>query len=129
MNGNERDKLSKMIAQMYVDYMLSDERERIINPKRNDNKYDNLLRAWVDCTELAVKYKGKIEGQNPEFPCGCHLIKLWFPTENDEIILREIKSNLAETIQNCDEVNIDTDLKGNVQFHFGFEDVYTEREA
>ena len=123
------DELTKFLAMMRVEYMLSDERERISNPKRNDDKYNNLQQAWLHCAELAMTYKGKIEGQNPDFPCGCHLIQLWFPTENDEIILREIKSNLAETIQTCDEVNIDTDPKGNVRFFFGFEDVYTEREA
>lgn len=127
MNGN--DDISKLLAKMYVDYMLSDEKERILNPERNDKKYADLQKSWLQCAEIAAKYKGKIEGQNPNFPCSCHLIKLVFPTENDEIVLREIKSNLAETIEVCDEVNLDTDIKGNVEFYFGFENVYTEGKS
>lgn len=125
----DRNEFSKLLAKMYVDYILSDERERISNPVRDDKKYEDLQKSWLQCAEMAARYKGKIEGQNPDFPCSCHLIKLVFPTENDEIILREIKSNLAETIDACDEVNIDTDIKGNVRFHFGFEDVYTEGKS
>ena len=123
------EKLAKLIAFLKVDCMLSDERERIFNPKRNDKKYNLLCETWQDCYDLAQMYKGKLEGQDPDFPCECHLIKLVFPTEDDEIILREIKDKLASAINNADEVNIDTDIKGNLRIHFGFEDIYTPREA
>lgn len=123
------EKLAQAIALIKVDYMLSSERERIINPKRNDNKYNLLCETWQNCYDLAKEYKGKLSGEDPDFPCGCHLIQLIFPTENDEIVLREIKAKLASAINNADEVNIDTDIKGNIRINFGFEDVYTPRET
>lgn len=128
MNGNQiDDKLAELIAFLKADYMFSGESERIQNAKRNDEKYELLCKTWKDCYELANRFKGKLDGNNPDFPCGCHLIRLVLPTEDDEIVLREIKSQLADSISNCDEVNIDTDIKGNVRIHFGFEDVYTEQ--
>lgn len=121
------EKWAKLIAFLRMDYLVSDERERITNPVRDDTKYNLLCGTWQDCYELAKAYQGKLEGQNPDFPCDCHLIKLVFPTETDEIILREIKSKLANAINSADEVNIDTDINGNLQIHFGFEDVYTPK--
>lgn len=123
------EKFAKALAILKVDAMLSNETQRIKNPKRNDNKYNLLIKTWQDCYELAETYQGKLEGQDPDFPCDCHLVQLIFPTEDDEIILREIKSKLASAINNADEVNIDTDIKGNLRINFGFEDVYTPREA
>lgn len=123
------EKWAQLIALLKVDYMLSEENDRIKNPKRNDEKYEALCQTWQDCDKLAKIYKGKLEGENPEFPTCCHLIQLKFPTENNEIILREIKAKLANAIMRADEVNIDTDRNGNVNFYFGFEDVYTERES
>lgn len=123
------EKLAKAIALLKVDYMLSDEMERISNPKRNDNKYRLLCETWQKCVDLAKEYQGKLEGNDPDFPMDCHLIKLVFPTETEEIILREMRTKLADAISNCDEVNIDTDIKGNLQIHFGFENVYTPREV
>lgn len=122
-------KLANLVALLKVDYIMSNESERIHNPKRNDNKYNLLCETWQSCYELAEQYKGKISGQDPDFPCNCHLVNLVFPTENDEIILRETKAKLSNAIQNADEVNIDTDKKGNLRIYFGFEDVYTPREA
>ena len=124
-----QEKLARLIALIRVDYMLSDEGERIHNPKRNDNKYSLLCETWQNCYDLAKQYKGNLDGNDPNFPCDCHFIKLVFPTENDEIILREIKSKFADAINSADEVNIDTDIKGNIRIYFGFEDVYTSREA
>ncbi len=123
------EKIAKLNAFLKVDYMLSDEMERISNPKRNDKKYNLLREAWQDCYVLAEVCKGKIEGNSPDFPCDCHFIKLVFYTENDEVILREIKDKLANAINYADEVNINTDRKGNLRIYFGFEDVYTPREV
>lgn len=121
--------IAKLKAILMADYIFSGESERIQNPERNEDKYRLLLETWAKCYQLAEAYKGKLEGNDPDFPMCCHLIKLVLPTENDEIIIREIKSNLSDAINNADEINIDTDIKGNVQIHFGFEDVYTPREA
>lgn len=127
MTHNE--KWAKLIAFLKVDYMLSEERERITNPVRDEGKYNLLCETWQDCYELAKAYQGELKGQNPDFPCDCHVVKLVFPTETDEIILREIKSKLANAINNADEVNIDTTTNGNLRIHFGFEDVYSPREV
>ncbi len=123
------EKIANMLAIMKLDYLLSDESRRIQNPKRNDDKYELLCDTLQQCYDLAEAYQGKLESDNPDFPCDCHLIELVFPTEEDEIVLREIKAKLANAINNCDEVNIDTDIKGNLRIHFGFEDVYTSEEA
>lgn len=121
--------LAKRIALLKVDFMLSDEINAIRNPKRNDGKYNLLCETLLACYDLAQSFKGKLESNNPETPIECHVVKLVLPTENDEIILGDIKAKLADAINNCDEVNIDTDLKGNVRIHFGFEDIYVPREA
>lgn len=124
------EKWAKLIAFLKVDYMLSDERERIKNPIRDDKKYNLLCESWQLCYDLSEQYKGKLDGNDPDFPCGCHFIKLVFPTENDEIILREIsKGAFAKSVDNADEVNIDTDKKGNLRIYFGFEGVYVPRET
>ena len=124
------EKWAKTIAKLYVECVLSRENDRIKNPVLNEGKYDLLMTTWTNCVELAKQYKGKAEGDDPGFPCDCHLIELELPTETDEIILREIlKGKLAEAINSADEVNIDTDPKGNLRIHFGFENVYTEREV
>lgn len=120
--------LDQLIAFLRADYIFSGESERIKNPTLHKAKYNLLTQTWQNCYELAKMYKGKISGTDPDFPCGCHLVELNFPTENDEMILGEIKSKLADSINNADEVNIDTDIKGNVRFYFGFEDVYTGEE-
>ena len=118
-------KLAQLLAFLKVDYLLSDERERIADPICHKGKLDAFKRTLQDCCELAKAYQGKLESDDPEFPKGCHLIQLVLPTENDEIILRELKTKLADAIESADEINIDTDLKGNVRFYFGFEDIYT----
>ena len=123
------EKWAQLIAFLKVDYMLSEENERIKNPKRNDEKYETLCLTWQDCDKLAKLYQGKLKGDNPEFPTSCHLIQLKFPTENGEIILREIKIKLANAINRADEVNIDTDRNGNVNIYFGFENVYVEKDS
>ena len=123
------ERVGTMLALLKVDYLMSNEMDRIPNAKRNDDKYVLLCETWQNCYELAKQYKGKLEGNKPDFPCDCNFINLEFPTETDEIVLREAKSKLANAIENADEVNIDTDIKGNLRIFFGFEDVYTPREV
>ena len=123
------EKWAKAMAKLYVECVLSKENDRIKNPIRNDNKYETLTETIVKVCEFAGTYKGTVNIDDPDFPCDCHLVELILPTENDEIVVREIKSHLADAINAADEVNIDTDLKGNLRIHFGFENVYTEREV
>ena len=125
LNGNE---IAKLLALLKIDYMFSGEAERIKNAKRNDEKYELLCETLINCYELAKQHGGELKGNNPDFPCSCHVIDLVLPTD-DELILRETKSKLSAAINSCEELNIDTDLKGNVHFFFGFEDVYTPRET
>lgn len=123
------ERVGTLLALLKVNYLMSDETDRIPNAKRNDEKYVLLCETWQNCYDLAEQYKGKLEGNNPTFPCDCNYVELVFPTETEEIVLREVKEKLADAIRNADEVNMDTDIKGNLRMFFGFENVYTPREV
>lgn len=122
-------KISQLIAFLKMDYLMSNESERIMNPVRDDSKYNLLCECLSNCYSLSEQYEGKLNGVSPDFPCSCHTISLILPTENDEIIMGKIKGKLANAINSADEVSIYTDIGGNTYICFCFENVYSPREV
>lgn len=118
---------SKLLALEYMNYILSDEMDRITNPVVDQYKYKLYLYSIEKILYFSMKNKCNVSYTNPVFPTSYHLISLLFPTSNDEIGLPKDDIEIFNIISKADGFNMDTDLFGNIRFYFGFENIYKER--
>ena len=117
----------KEVGEMFMDWILSDERERIIDPEVDVEKYVKYVCIIQKCTEWAEKYHMRISYDDPKFPQSIQMITLVMSTQDDEIEIGKEDLNIFEMISYSDDVIMDTDKKGNIRINIFFQDIYKER--
>ena len=123
-----KDYLSKVRAFLMVDYILSDEPERIINASVDEKKYEKYLQVIQRSVEYAEKYGLELKVDDPQFPKSNHMISLIFPTQNDLIEINIGDIQLFNFIGCSDGVIMGTDRLGNIEIDMFFNDIYKERK-
>ena len=122
-----KDYVCKLKALLMIDYMLSDEPERIIDPEIDEGKYELFLGVIQKCVEYAERYHLKLDVDDPEFPKCSHMLSLIFPTQ-DELLEININDMYLFNIIGCsDGVIMGTDKSGNIQIDMFFNDIYKEK--
>ena len=119
--------LSAFFAYLTVDAMLSDEAERIRNPKRNEKKYADLVQCCTLIGEFAKETGSTVKADDISFPKENHVIFIHLPTENNDMDITECKGKLATVIDKADGCIIDTLTDGKIEFCFVFNDVYAPK--
>lgn len=119
--------LSAFFAYLTVDAMLSDEAERIRNPKRNEKKYANLVQCCKLIGEFAKETGSQISSDDIDFPKDNHVILIYLPTEDDDIDITKCKGKLAQVIDKADGVVVDTMTDGRIRFCFVFYNTYAPK--
>ena len=117
----------KEVGELIMDWILSDERERIIDPEVDVEKYVKYVCTIQKCTEWAEKHHMRVSYDDPKFPQSIQMITLVMPTQDDEIEIGKEGLNIFEMISYSDSVIMDTDLKGNIRINIFFQDIYKER--
>ena len=108
-----------------LNYIMSDESERIKNPVRDDKKYEVLRETYVEVTSLCEGTGATVSGDDPDFPKDLHQIVVTFQNGIDDIeFIAEAKRKLVKAIENADCLLVSAGIKGNVEFLFGFSDIY-----
>lgn len=125
--------IRKLYEFLHIDYIMSDEIDRVPNAIKDKRKCLLMKKAYVLLDELLKgnsDANGTIKGDDPDFPKSHHIIIVRFNHGIDDIsFIDEMKGKLVEVITDCDELLISANLKNEVEFVFGYEDMYTEKET
>lgn len=124
-----QDNITTALALLRLQYALTDESDRIDNPERNDQRYYDYCEAITKGTTFVENVKGKLEARDPDFPCECHLMEIYVPTENPDLDITMVKGKLADIINSADEVGMGVDERNQIYIYLGWNDIYTPREA
>ncbi len=120
--------LRKLKELIIIDYILSDERERIINPIVDEDKLSLYNNVILRCKEYENGRNVKFDYDDPSFPKCIHMITIKFLTFNDEYEIIGKEMQLFNLIACADSVILDTDKIGNIRIDLFFENIYMERE-
>lgn len=114
---------------LMIKYILSDEADRIHNPVRDNEKYENFIKAYTTLGELVNK-NAEVIGDDPDFPKGNHIITVRYTNGIDDIaFIEDTKRKLEMIIKESDELVISASLNGSVDFTFGYYDIYKAKES
>lgn len=122
-------KIIQTLALLNIMYGVTAESERIINPKRNDEKFYEYCECLERCHTFVKAVQGKLEATKPDFATCCHQIEIVIPTDDPDLDITEVKGKLADTLNSADEVNMCVDGRDYICIIMCWNDIYTSRET
>lgn len=128
-NISKDDKMLQSLIMLRILWGLSSESERIKDPICDESKFQHYCECLKKLSQFVEHVQGKLEATKPDFPMCAHQIEITIPTDDPDLDLTEVKTQLADNLNSADEVSICVDNDDYIHIYLCWNDIYTPREA